>query len=267
MLTIFTDSLTLINRRGVIQLAALLLVGAPAMAQAQIITVPREKIQDSVESGIECFMHPTNPGCPPIMDSRPDCSLYWASPMGSPDRVQVSRLSPRSVKADVHLKCAINFRDPVTRTDLRDPDVYIRLDLRFSCSLPNPSVRASPTNVDVAVNWPWYVDVGTLSVTWWIGNIASNTASSQARASAALQAFVQQQEVPLSYCPGINVQSNGDLQIDLAMGNECTNGQTRHRGCSANHFGPGYDDVCVGGRWAADRGWCEPRAPRGGEQP
>lgn len=250
------------NRNEVIQLAAPFFMAAlsPSVAQAQVITLPRAEIAASVERGMECYIHPNGPGCLPLpFVSKPDCSLYWASGTGSNDRVRVSRLNPKTINADVHMKCAIN--------NFRNPDVYIRLDLAFSCSLPNPSVRVSPANVDVEVNWPWYVDVGTASVTWWIGNIASRTASSQARASGALQAFVQEQMVPINYCPGINVQSNGDVRIDLAMGNECTNGQTKHRRCSANYYGPGIDYVCVGGRWASGGGWCEPRPPPGGQRP
>jgi hypothetical protein len=245
------------NRNEVLAALFLMAVLSPSVAQAQVI-LPRADIAASVEMGMECYIHPDGAGCPLLpFVSRPDCSLYWASSTGSADRVRISRLNPKTIKAVVHLKCAIN--------NFRNPDVYIRLDLAFSCSLPNPSVRVSPVNVDVDVNWPWWVDVGTASVTWWIGNIASRTATSQVRASGALQAFVQQRMVPINYCPGINVQSNGDVRIDLAMGTECTNGQTKHRNCSANQYGPGLDYLCVGGRWASTAGWCEPKPPPGGD--
>jgi hypothetical protein len=48
---------------------------------------------------------------------------------------------------------------------------------------------------------------------------------------------------------------------------ECTNGQTRHRGCSGNSTGPGYDDLCINGYWETVGGLCEPVAPPGGQVP
>ncbi len=70
--------------------------------------------------------------------------------------------------------------------------------------------------------------------------------------------------VPLSYCPGIQVQSDGNVAIDLAMGQECSNGERRHRSCPSGMHGPGIDDVCVGGRWSQEIWYCEPNAPPGG---
>jgi hypothetical protein len=249
------------HRNERIKLASLLLMAAlsPAVAQAQVLTVRRAEIAATVEWAMECYLHPNGTGCPVLpLESRPACSLYWASASGSPDRVKVSRLSSRAVNADVHMKCAIN--------NFWNPHVYIRLDLVFSCFWRYPSVKVSP-GVDVEVNWPWYVDVATASVTWWIGNIASRTATSQVRASGALQALVQERMIPINYCPGINVQSNGDVRIDLGMGTACTNGQTNHRRCSGNYDGPGVDYLCVGGRWEVAGGVCEPTAPPGGQRP
>jgi len=238
---------------------------------AQIVTLQHADIEHRIEMAVECYLHPDTPGCFPNCDrtdptdpdcpsfSPPDCSLYWAAEAGSADRVQVSRQSATTLNADVHLKCSID--------DFPDPDVYLNLDLAFRCDWHAPSVKVSPTNVAVDVDWPWYVDIGTLSATWWVGNIKSRTATAQFRMSGAVQAFTDEQMVPLTYCPGIAVQPTGDVQIDLAMGTECTPGQTRHRSCPGNYFGPGYDSVCVGGRWGDNGGWCEPKAPPGGEQP
>ena len=230
---------------------------SPAVAQAQIITISRADIERRVETGVECYIHPDGPGCAPAPPnkSRPDCSLYWASGAGSADRVRVSRKDSKSVRADVHLKCAIN--------NLPNPDVYIHLDLRFSCNLPNPSVKTTPVNVDIEVDWPWYVDLYTATISWWIGNFKSRTITSSVRASGALQRYVDERMVPITYCPGISVQANGDLQIDLATGNECMDGETKHRNCTGNTYGPGYDYVCVGGRWNPGGGWCEPKPPPG----
>jgi hypothetical protein len=240
-------------------------------AQAQIIPLPRAEIEDRIEMAMECYLHPDGPGCYPDCDrtdptdpdcpsdSKPDCPLYWAADAGSDDRVQVSRKNATTLNADVHLKCSIN--------DFADPDVYIHLDLVFSCFWVTPSVKVSPADVDIEVDWPWYIDVATLSATWWAGNIESRTATSTFRASGAVQDFTEERMVPVNYCPGIAVQSNGDVEIDLALGTECTNGQTKHRSCSGNYIGPGYDYVCVGGRWGDNGGWCEPKPPPGGEQP
>jgi hypothetical protein len=260
------------NRHEGTQLTALFLMAAlsPSVAQAQVITLQRAEIAASVEKGMECYIHPDGPDCPPLSSiecfihpdgpdcpSKPDCNLKWAyKTPGFAKRVRVSRLNSKTIKADVHMKCRINA--------FTDPDVYIRLDLAFSCSLP-PRVRVSPANVDVDVNWPGWLDAATASVTWWIGNIASRTATSKVSASGALKTFVQERMVPLNYCPGIAVQSNGDVEFNLAMGTECTNGQTNHRRCPANHTGPGLDSVCVGGRWASAGGWCEPKPPPGGQ--
>lgn len=49
--------------------------------------------------------------------------------------------------------------------------------------------------------------------------------------------------------------------------NECTNGQTKQNGCSADETGIGYTYLCVNGYWKAAGGWCEPKAPPGGQQP
>jgi hypothetical protein len=109
--------------------------------------------------------------------------------------------------------------------------------------------------------------MASLSATWWAGNIASRTATAAFRASDAVQNFTEERMVPLAYCPSITVQSSGDVLIDLAMGTECSNGQTKHESCFGNYFGPGYDYVCVGGRWGYNGGWCEPAAPPDGQQP
>jgi hypothetical protein len=254
------------NRNRVIQLAALFLMAAlsPSVAQAQVVTLARADIAASVEKGMECYIHPNGPGCSllPLVASKPDCSLYWASRTpGSADRVRVSRLNSKTVRAEAHMKCEIEH--------FRNPDVYIRLELAFSCSVPNPTVTVWPANVDVEVDWPWWVDLGTVSVTSWIGQIKSRTTTSKFRASDALQAFVRERMIPreIHYCPGISVQSNGDVRIDLAMGTECTNGQTQRRRCSANQIGPGLNYLCVGGRWENVGGSCEPKAPPGGQPP
>jgi hypothetical protein len=259
------------NKRGqlmLVGLAACAFVAtlvSPAAVQAQVITLSRTDIEDMAETAMECYIHPNGPGCDRNdSDSQPACALYWASGAGSADRVRVSRKNANTINADIHMKCSIGGKA------VPDPDVYIHLDLVFSCYWRDPSVKVSPADVDIDVDWPWYWDVATLpfgSPTWWIGNIKSRTVTSKVRASGAVQDFTEEQMVPLNYCPGINVQRNGDVQIDLAMGNECTNGQTRHRRCSSTHFGPGLDYVCVGGRWGFNGGWCEPKAPPGGHQP
>jgi hypothetical protein len=92
-------------------------------AQAQIIPLPRAEIEDRVEMAVECYINPT--------DSRPDCPLYWASEAGSADRVQISYQNATTLNADVHLKCAIN--------NFANPDVYLHLDLAFSCFWLTPN--------------------------------------------------------------------------------------------------------------------------------
>jgi hypothetical protein len=52
-----------------------------------------------------------------------------------------------------------------------------------------------------------------------------------------------------------------------AMGDECALGQSRHRNCSSNFSGPGVDYRCEGGFWKRSGGWCEPKAPPGGQRP
>lgn len=52
-----------------------------------------------------------------------------------------------------------------------------------------------------------------------------------------------------------------------AVGDECTIGKTRHRRCSGNFSGPGVDFTCLGGFWEQTGGWCEPKAPPGGQPP
>ncbi|MGH8531165.1 MAG: hypothetical protein ACREV1_00195 [Gammaproteobacteria bacterium] len=218
----------------------------PSLAEAQV-TLPRQEIEDEIEEAMECYR---NPDC--ASDSKPDCPLYWQEG----DRVQVSRKNKTTLYADIRMKCEIN--------NWHNPDVNVHLDLGFSCLWSNPSVRVSPAYVSIDVNWPWWVDVYTATITWWKGNIESRTATSKFRASGAVQDFTEERMVPLSYCPGIEVQSNGDVAIDLAMGQECSDGQRRHRSCPSGTHGPGIDDVCVGGRWSQESRDCEPNKPPGG---
>jgi hypothetical protein len=269
------------NKRGqlmLVGLAAYVLVPtlvAPTLAQGQVITLSRDELEQEIETALECYIHPEGPGCYPDCDrnnpndpdcpseAKPSCPLRWdpglASVLTSSNRVRVSRKNTNTINADAHFKCLIN--------NLPNPDVDIRMALTFSCFWREPSVRVSPSRVDIEIGWPWYIDVATASVSWWIGNIRSRAETSKFRAGGAAQDFTEEQMVPLDYCPGISVQSNGDVQIDLAMGTECTDGQTRHRSCSGNHYGPGVDFTCVGGRWGHSGGWCEPEAPPGGQRP
>lgn len=236
----------------------------PSVAEAQVI-LPRQEIEDEIEEAMGCYRNHDGPGCYPDCDrndpndpdcpsdSKPDCPLYWQSG----DRVQVSRKNAHTLYADSRMKCAIN--------NFHDPDVNIHLDLGFSCLWSNPSVRVSPSYVSIDVNWPWWVDVYTATATWWKGNIESRTATSKFRASGAVQDFTEERMVPgLSYCPGIEVQSNGNVAIDLATGHECSDGERRHRSCPSGTHGPGIDDVCVGGRWSQESRDCEPNKPPGG---
>jgi hypothetical protein len=246
-------------------LAAVVAWCATTGASAQTLTRGHEEIEQQIEMAIDCFRNPNFPGCFPECDrndpndpdcphdSPPDCSLYWRSD----DHVTVSRASASSLDVVIRLACDIN--------NFTDPDVTIRLQLALSCNGLAPKIRAAPTDARVDVDFPWYIDVLSASVTWWIGNIKSRTQTAQLRAGGALERFVSNTDVPFEYCPGIAVQSNGDVVIDLAMGTECTSGQTRHRGCLSGTHGPGADDVCIGGRWTVAAFDCEPTPPPGGQ--
>jgi len=57
------------NRHEGTQLTALFLMAAlsPSVAQAQVITLQRAEIAASVEKGMECYIHPDGPDCPPFL--------------------------------------------------------------------------------------------------------------------------------------------------------------------------------------------------------
>jgi hypothetical protein len=236
----------------------------PSLVNAQI-TRTHEQIEAQIERGVDCYMNPDLEGCYPDCDrsdpndpdcpedTQPSCRMYWRSS----DHVSVTRASASAVDAEIRLACDIN--------NFTDPDVTIKVQLKFSCNGTNPSIRVSPHTVGVDVNFPWYIDVLSASVTWWIGNIRSRTETANLYRHA-VELFASSTGVdPLQYCPGIAVQSNGDVVFDLSQGNECTSGETRHRRCPSNHHGSGIDEVCVGGRWALEARDCEPNAPPGGE--
>jgi len=69
-------------------------------------------------------------------------------------------------------------------------------------------------------------------------------------------------------CPTLALAGSGyryKTCRENATGDECVTGKTRLRRCSGNLSGPGVNQTCVAGFWENSGGWCEPKAPPGGQ--
>ena len=150
----------------------------------------------------------------------------------------------------------------------RIPEVDVDLQISFQCFSSEPDIELA-TDVDVDVDFPWYVDVATAGLSWVFTTVANQVIDNLIDNSEAIKAEIlakinEAVDLPLTSCPVFNVTSGGDVELIFGQGSECTDGQTKHRGCSSKEIGPGYDDRCINGYWETVGGWC---APPGGQQP
>jgi hypothetical protein len=244
------------KKRSVLKVAlmtALALTGAlaPSAAQAAEVafTVSHQQLKDQIEDTMESYRLGQIPGA-----QKPDCNLYWAG-----THVSVARRDSDSINATIHMKCSVD--------NFADPDVYIHMAIGFGCHFANPSIKVAALSASVSVDWPWYVDVLSLSATWWAGNISSRVATSKLVVAGALTSFGTTIPVSTAFCPKFNVLSNADIQILTGPGTQCTNGVTKHSSCPSNYEGAGKTEKCINGYWETTIYDCDPKAPPGGQVP
>jgi hypothetical protein len=234
---------------GLAAVALLTLAPREARADNIVITLDRSFLERAAEDAIEATTFE-------------DTHLYWGHVHGR--RVEVTRKNSNTIYVDFDLAYAVS--------NFPDPEVDVDLQINFHCFYAEPDIKLAIPDVDVDVNFPWYIDVATSGLTWIVTTVADRfindaVAHSQAIKEEVMAKVNETVDVPLTFCPDFNVTSSGDVQVIIGQGGECTNGQTKHRHCSGNYTGPGFDDLCINGYWETVGGWCEPKPPPGGQQP
>jgi hypothetical protein len=195
-----------------------------------------------------------------ILTADPD--LHWGQVSGR--RVEVSRRSQTQIDVDLDLAYAID--------NFPDPEVDVDITLGFSCFYARPDINMALPNLDVSVNFPWYVDVATLGLSWVGTHVANVIIDNKLRGMAEMKAKViaeindQLGAASFEFCPAFAVTTQGDVIASFGEGDECSPGQRRHLACPRNQVGSGTDQHCVNGYWEGVRD-CEPKAPPGGQRP
>ena len=187
-------------------------------------------------------------------------NLYWGHIHGR--RVEVSKKNATHIRVDLDLAYSLPSIIP-------NPEVDVDFEIGFNCFWRQPEVNLSLPYFDVDIDFPWYVDVGSLGFSWvasFLGDaIIDRKLASLNKIKGDLIAELNDSiDLPLDECPAFNVTDTGDVQLLFGQGNECTLGDTRHSQCPYRHYGPGWDEQCINGYWEKAGGWCEPSPPPGG---
>jgi hypothetical protein len=221
-------------------LALLTLALREARSDNIVITLDRGFLERTVEDAVTLGM-------------AAEPALYWGHVSGR--RVEVTRQDEDTINVDLDLAYALSH--------FPNPEVDVDLQIRFNCFWVRPDIDISIPDLDVDVDFPWYIDVGTAGLTWIFDHIADHFIAKKIDHSQAIKQEVlakvnEAVHVPLTYCPAFNVTADGDVQVILGHGNECTDGQTKHRRCLSGSRGSGYDDLCINGYWETVSSDCEP---------
>jgi hypothetical protein len=234
---------------------ALVGVGAtalvPAQAEAQEnfrVTVYRHTLEQAMKQAVETSVRRDYP------------DIYFTGSR----HVTVSRHTPNTMHIDLDMSYALN--------NVPNPSVDVDFRVEFKCQPSHPDLNIAVPYVDVDVNFPWWVDVGTGGLSW-VGNLVADVFVERMqldtrRLREELVAKINQTvNLPLDRCLSYEMQSSGDLVISDRPGTECTGNQTKHVRCGAGTTGPGRDYTCNNGRWQLIDGYCEARTPDGGDVP
>lgn len=229
---------------------AALAVHSPARAADYEVTLSRSFLERVAEDAVTAE----------ILTAEP--ALHWGHVSGR--RVEISRRSQSQIDVDLDLAYEVD--------NFPDPEVDVDITLGFSCFYARPDINLAVPNIDVSVNFPWYIDVATLGLTWVGTHVANVIIDNQIRGMAEMKAKViaeinaQLGAASFEFCPTFAVTPAADVTVAFGEGNECSPGQQRHLRCPSNQVGPGTDQTCVNGYWEGFRD-CEPKAPPGGQRP
>ena len=103
--------------------------------------------------------------------------------------------------------------------------------------------RSSIPDMDVDVNFPWYIDVGSGGLTWVVDKIADHFIAKKIDNSQAIKQEVlakvnETVNVPFTYCPDFNVTSSGDVQVIFGQAMSARTDRPSTASCRATPPGP-----------------------------
>jgi hypothetical protein len=168
------------------------------------------------------------------------------------DRVAVSRRDADTYNVDLDLRYKLNPWNPDVDADFR---------LSISCDWRQPNIKLSMTNASANVNWPAIAIVTTPGLSL-VGDAIADSIADDKIKKALKKKLVDKLDVDISdlggFCPRVNIQTNGDLDLDFGRGSQCHEDAVKHEACphADAPLGPGLRYLCVNGYWEYDYSEC-----------